>query len=88
MVGTSRGTKLLERTRARSGAIPWRRPGRGIAAASPEVVAAVDARGVGPHARADPPLDVAFYQCSCGYVFEAAVSTAVTCPHCASQQAW
>jgi hypothetical protein len=34
------------------------------------------------------PLDVAHYTCSCGYVFEAAVSTTVSCPHCGTGQAW
>ena len=34
------------------------------------------------------PLDQAQYTCSCGYVFDAAVSTTVACPHCGDQQAW
>jgi hypothetical protein len=34
------------------------------------------------------PQDEASYECSCGYVFEAAVSTSVTCPHCGAGQAW
>jgi predicted Zn-ribbon and HTH transcriptional regulator len=38
--------------------------------------------------RAGGPLDVAVYTCSCGYVFSAAVSTTVACPHCGSDQAW
>ena len=28
------------------------------------------------------------YNCSCGYVFEAQVSTDVGCPHCGDTQAW
>ena len=32
--------------------------------------------------------DKAFYACSCGYAFTAAVSTTVGCPHCGSTQAW
>lgn len=94
MVGTSRGTKLLERTRARSGAMRWRRAERGPESPAPlsepaHAYAVYTHDGdSGVHALADPPLDLAVYQCSCGYVFEAAVSTAVTCPHCASQQAW
>jgi DNA-directed RNA polymerase subunit RPC12/RpoP len=28
------------------------------------------------------------YTCSCGYVFEADVSTSVACPHCGTGQAW
>jgi hypothetical protein len=28
------------------------------------------------------------YTCSCGYVFEADVTTSVACPHCGAGQAW
>jgi hypothetical protein len=35
-----------------------------------------------------PPEDHALYSCGCGFVFEAAVSTSVECPHCGSGQAW
>ncbi|HTA11873.1 MAG TPA: hypothetical protein VK765_00530 [Solirubrobacteraceae bacterium] len=34
------------------------------------------------------PLDHASYACACGYVFDAAVSTSVGCPHCGCSQAW
>jgi hypothetical protein len=34
------------------------------------------------------PEDTAFYTCSCGYAFDAAVSTSVACPHCGATQAW
>jgi len=34
------------------------------------------------------PLDLALYNCACGYVFDAAVSTTVACPHCGDNQAW
>jgi hypothetical protein len=34
------------------------------------------------------PEDRAFYRCTCGYAFEADVSTSVDCPHCGSGQAW
>ena len=34
------------------------------------------------------PVDQAQYSCDCGYVFDAAVSTTVACPHCGSSQAW
>ena len=34
------------------------------------------------------PMDRACYTCACGYVFNAAVSTSVSCPHCGSAQAW
>jgi hypothetical protein len=28
------------------------------------------------------------YNCGCGYVFDALVSTSVDCPHCGDAQAW
>ncbi|HLH15418.1 MAG TPA: hypothetical protein VKV16_11555 [Solirubrobacteraceae bacterium] len=34
------------------------------------------------------PLDRASYSCSCGCVFDAAVSTSVGCPHCGAEQVW
>jgi len=34
------------------------------------------------------PEDQAMYNCSCGYVFAAQVSTNVGCPHCGDTQAW
>ena len=34
------------------------------------------------------PEDRAMYTCSCGYVFQAEVSTSVACPHCGMGQAW
>jgi len=34
------------------------------------------------------PEDRAFYTCSCGYAFDADVSTSVVCPHCGTTQAW
>jgi hypothetical protein len=34
------------------------------------------------------PTDLACYACQCGYVFAAAVSTTVECPHCSTPQAW
>jgi hypothetical protein len=34
------------------------------------------------------PEDRAFYTCSCGYAFNANVSTSVACPHCGTSQAW
>jgi hypothetical protein len=32
--------------------------------------------------------DTAHYSCSCGFQFQAAVTTSVACPHCGSGQAW
>jgi hypothetical protein len=44
-----------------------------------------------PEARvreAGGPEDRACYTCSCGLVFQAEVSTSVSCPHCGTGQAW
>ncbi len=43
-----------------------------------------------PHRRRmhGPTQDNALYNCHCGYVFEASVSTSVGCPHCGTDQAW
>ena len=38
--------------------------------------------------RANVSQDAALYSCSCGYVFKAAVTTSVGCPHCGTAQAW
>jgi hypothetical protein len=34
------------------------------------------------------PVDQAFYSCACGLLFQAKVSTTVSCPHCGAGQAW
>ena len=38
--------------------------------------------------RANVSQDAATYSCACGYVFTAAVTTSVGCPHCGTGQAW
>jgi hypothetical protein len=38
--------------------------------------------------RSGGPIDNAQYRCSCGMVFDAAVSTSVACPNCGTGQAW
>jgi hypothetical protein len=78
-----------------------RRPGRGakqptLAATAPQAAEPTLER-LGP-VLADPavqraraaggPNDRASYSCQCGFVFEAAVSTTVSCPHCGVGQAW
>jgi hypothetical protein len=40
------------------------------------------------HRASVAPEDTAHYGCSCGYQFQAAVSTSVACPHCGTAQAW
>jgi len=37
---------------------------------------------------AGAPTDQAAYACQCGYLFAAAVTTTVVCPHCGLTQAW
>jgi hypothetical protein len=34
------------------------------------------------------PVDRASYSCACGLLFQAKVSTTVSCPHCGAGQAW
>jgi hypothetical protein len=58
----------------------------GVAAAEPPTQACDPA--VMRVRAAGGPLDQASYSCSCGYVFDAAVSTSVSCPHCGYAQAW
>lgn len=38
--------------------------------------------------RAGGPQDTALYRCGCGFVFDAPVTTTVSCPHCDSGLAW
>lgn len=38
--------------------------------------------------RANQSQDAALYNCHCGYIFKAAVTTSVGCPHCGTNQAW
>jgi hypothetical protein len=38
--------------------------------------------------RAGGPEDTARYHCHCGFIFDAAVSASVACPHCGGAQAW
>jgi hypothetical protein len=40
------------------------------------------------HRECVAPEDTAHYSCSCGFQFQAAVSTSVSCPHCGTGQAW
>jgi hypothetical protein len=40
------------------------------------------------HRASVAPEDEAHYGCSCGFQFQAPVSTSVACPHCGTAQAW
>jgi hypothetical protein len=41
-----------------------------------------------PRRRESQSQDNALYNCGCGFVFEAPVTTSVDCPHCGGYQAW
>jgi hypothetical protein len=63
------------------------RPGDGEGEAERKAVAdehAAERR----HRESVAPEDSALYSCSCGFQFQAAVSTSVACPHCGTGQAW
>jgi hypothetical protein len=64
-------------------------PGREEAAPPPAPPATEDDLADERRAReSGGPEDRAMYTCSCGYVFQAEVSTSVACPHCGAGQAW
>lgn len=83
----------IQRLRARPGA-PRRRIRRAdrVTADRPaQELVAEPSEPTDPEARvreAGGPEDRACYTCSCGLVFQAAVSTSVSCPHCGTDQAW
>ncbi len=64
----------LRRRRPRAG-----RPARGRAAVLQMLARAKRSGG---------PEDRALYECGCGHMFKAEVSTSVGCPHCGTCQAW
>jgi hypothetical protein len=64
--------------------LPRRRTSRGIATRPKGAVSPGRER----NKRANVSEDAATYSCSCGYVFKAAVTTSVGCPHCGTAQAW
>ena len=74
---TQRIAFRIERT-----ARPKRRSVTRVRAAAPKPTPTRD------QARVGPPQDRATYNCCCGYVFVADVTTSVGCPHCGSELAW
>jgi hypothetical protein len=72
-----RGTRTLRRRRATGRSEP--------APAPPDEPDLFDERRA---RESGGPEDHAMYTCTCGYVFEADVSTSVACPHCGANQAW
>ncbi len=63
---------------------------RELLAAIPESLAAAQMPDIAAQRvrEAGGPSDLASYACQCGYLFAAAVSTTVECPHCGTPQAW
>ncbi len=85
--------------RRRAGHGPAQQRGRAPATPASEAAAAAEpAPGRRAAGGCDPavdrvraaggPIDTALYTCGCGYLFSAAVSTTVSCPHCGTGQAW
>jgi hypothetical protein len=75
--------------------LPKRRRARPTRSARPETRRTAPARPPARESsetraarRAGGPQDHALYSCPCGYVFKAAVTTSVACPHCGAEQAW
>jgi hypothetical protein len=77
-------------------AAPDRRPHRAAPRREAEIEAPQPAEAPEAEALSDEtrlrasggPSDQASYQCSCGFVFSADVTTSVACPHCGTNQAW
>jgi hypothetical protein len=75
---TERRPHVLGRPESESGSEPE--------AAQPEVVAEHPAER--RHRESVASEDTAHYACSCGFQFQAPVTTSVGCPHCGASQAW
>jgi hypothetical protein len=56
--------------------------------ASAKVSSATRSKAPGRRRELGPLQDQALYNCQCGFVFEAPVSTSVGCPNCGDTQAW
>jgi hypothetical protein len=76
----SSSTRIGRRGRLRRGPRTGERAAGGV---SSEVPAAGGRRRQG-----GAPQDTTLYTCSCGYSFQAPVSTSVGCPRCGRTQAW
>ncbi|MFI5004831.1 MAG: hypothetical protein ACHQE6_07450 [Solirubrobacterales bacterium] len=62
--------------------------GPNVAAEGPDIAAHGPDIAAQRVREAGGPTDRASYACQCGYLFTAAVSTTVGCPHCGTAQAW
>jgi hypothetical protein len=65
-----------------------RRRGHGHQRPKPEAAQRTCDPAVKRVREAGGPVDRASYACCCGYLFDASVSTTVSCPHCGADQAW
>jgi hypothetical protein len=102
LVRNKRGEKATRRRRPSSGLFtgdryvdaarpdeqPVETPEQSRADPAPQTGRIVDDTAPGRRRLHGPVQDNAVYSCHCGYVFEAAVSTSVDCPHCGGGQAW
>jgi hypothetical protein len=77
-----RRSRRRHATRVRAG-----RPTETPIEAEPELQRPIDP-AVQRVREAGGPVDRACYSCQCGFLFEAKVSTTVSCPHCGAGQAW
>jgi hypothetical protein len=85
MTGVVVSTRLMQLTTH----LPKRRPARPDRPRPVERVASPKPSAPNRDARrGGGPEDRALYSCMCGFVFTAAVTTSVDCPHCGTQQAW
>ncbi len=92
LVRKERSDKGLRRRRHASAPLAGQRPAEAPepmpAPPAPVPAQPRDDGAPGRRALHGPVQDNALYNCHCGYVFEAAVSTSVDCPHCGGGQAW
>jgi hypothetical protein len=79
MIARATRTEKFTRRRRERPVEPVARPARAHPPAEPTPTERRDV---------DPTEDTAVYNCGCGMVFEAPVSTSVGCPHCGASQAW
>jgi hypothetical protein len=81
--------EVLVRPKQRESSIMRRRRHGATAHSSgPAATSLPITRAASPRRHSGPSQDQALYSCSCGFVFEALVSTSVGCPHCGDKQAW
>jgi hypothetical protein len=78
------------RERRRAARAPWPTPVVRLAPTAAVIPTASHALDLAVERvrEAGGPIDRASYACGCGYLFEADVSTTVSCPNCGGEQAW